>query len=208
MSEIPGKNLRRLLRRGKRPDPTPLLNGLETLWSQPDEVPQGQPFNLSRAYRSAKYRLAHFARESDSASSGIEVISKSLDPFVEAWRPSAVAHNDFYDDQILVLPDGEAALVDLEEAGPGDPMLDVGNFIAHLRWRSRFGRHAEHDASASYLNEFRTAVVERFGWHERELNLREAVCLFRICTNVVRHPQDDWRDRLEAGLTLVNETLG
>ena len=33
-----------------------------------------------------------------------------------------------------------AALVDFEEAGPGDPMLDVGNFIAHLCWRSRFGR--------------------------------------------------------------------
>ena len=138
----------------------------------------------------------------------MERISRSLDVFVEAWRPSAIAHNDFYDDQILVLPDGDVALVDLEEAGPGDPMLDVGNFIAHLRWRSRLGRRLEDDASGSYLNEFRTAAMERFGWYELELNLREAVCLFRICTNVVRHPQDDWRDRLEAGLSLVNESLG
>ena len=208
MSEIPGKNLRRLLRRGEQPDPNPLLDGLATLWSQPDGVQKGQPFNLSGAYRRAKRLLAHFASESEAASSRIERISKSLDTFVEAWRPSTVAHNDFYDDQILVLPDGDVALVDLEEAGPGDPMLDIANFTAHLRWRSRFGRHVEDDANASYLNEFRTAAIERFGWYERDLNLREAVCMFRICTNVVRHPQDDWRDRLEAGLSLVNETLG
>ena len=208
MSEIPGKNLRRLLRRGEQPDPNPLLNGLATLWSQPDGAQKGQPFNLSGAYRSAKRRLVHFARESESASSSMGRISRSLDVFVEAWRPSSVAHNDFYDDQILVLPDGDVALVDLEEAGPGDPMLDIGNFIAHLRWRSRFGRRLEDDASGSYLNEFRSAAMERFGWHERDLNLREAVCLFRICTNVVRHPQNDWCDRLEAGLSLVNESLG
>ena len=207
LSEIPGKNLRRLLRRGQQPDPNPLLDGLATLWTQPDGVQQGQPFNLSGAYRRAKRLLAHFARESEPASSSIERISQSLDAFVEAWRPSAVAHNDFYDDQILVLPDGDVALVDLEEAGPGDPMLDVGNFIAHLRWRSRLGRRLEDDANASYLNEFRTAAIERFGWYERDLDLREAVCLFRICTNVVRHPQDDWRARLESGLSLVDEIL-
>ena len=36
----------------------------------------------------------------------------------------------------------------------------------------------------------------------------QAVCLFRICTNTIRRPQGDWRSRLEAGLSLVNETLG
>lgn len=207
MSEIPGENLRRLLRRGRQPDPNSLLEGLSTLWSQPGGLQQGQPFNLLSAYRRAQGLLAHFARESEPASSSIDRISTSLDAFVEAWRPSAVAHNDFYDDQILVLPNGDVALVDLEEAGPGDPMLDVGNFTAHLRWRSRFGRRQADDANASYLDEFRSAAIERFGWHERELNLREAVCLFRICTNVVRHPQGDWRDRLDAGLALVKETL-
>ena len=207
MSEIPGKNLRRLIRRGRQPDPEPLLRGLETLWTQPDGDGRGRPFNLSGAYRRAKRSFTHFTRDYDSASDSVKKIAKSLDPFVESWRPYTVAHNDFYDDQALALPDGGVAVVDLEEAGPGDPMLDVGNFISHLRWRSRFGRQRENDATATYLDEFRTAAIERFEWDERELNLREAVCLFRICTNAIRHPRDDWRDRLDAGLSLVNELL-
>ena len=52
------------------------------------------------------------------------------------------------------------------------------------------------------------AALERFRWSERELALREAACLFRICTYVIRHPQPDWRGKLETGLSLVNETLG
>ena len=41
-----------------------------------------------------------------------------------------------------------------------------------------------------------------------ELDLREAACLFRICTNAIRHPRADWIGKLEAGLGLVNEALG
>ena len=207
MSEIPGTNLRTLIRRGMQPDPDTLLRGLETLWARPDGGIQGQPFNLSGTYRRAKRSFTHLVRETDAAFVTLSKITKALDPFVESWRPSALAHNDFYDDQILVLPNGDMALVDFEEAGPGDPMLDVGNFIAHLRWRSKFGRQREAEAGPSYLDEFRLAAIERFGWHERELNLREAVCLFRTCTNAVRHPQEDWRGKLESGFSLVNEVL-
>ena len=119
-----------------------------------------------------------------------------------------MAHNDFYDDQMLVTHDGRIALVDFEEAGPGDPMLDVGNFLAHLHWASRFGRHRENDASGAYHPVFRQAALDRFRWSEMDLAFREAVCLFRICTNTIRRPQEDWRDTLAKGLSLVNATLG
>ena len=205
MSEIPGKNLRRLIRKRRHSDPAALLNGLESLWAQPLSG-QGQPFNLLGAYRRAKRSFTYL--EADTASEVMARITRVLDPFVAGWRPSTVAHNDFYDDQLLVLPDGRAALVDFEETGPGDPMLDVGNFIAHLRWRSRFGRHKDADANASYRDELRSAAVDRFGWTERDLDLREGVCLFRTCTNAIRNPKDDWRAKLQAGLALVEETLG
>ena len=109
---------------------------------------------------------------------------------------------------MLVLRDGRIALVDFEEAGPGDPLLDVGNFLAHLRWASRFGRGRRRDGSGAFHQSFRHAALDRFRWTERDLALREAVCLFRICTNAIRRPQADWRGRLQAGLSLVNETLG
>lgn len=208
MSEIPGRNLRRLIRRGIQPDPEPILDGLETLWATDVDETLGQPFNLAGAYRRAKRSFIQMVQDEPSLSQSIARIARHLDPFVNSWRPSAIAHNDFYDDQILVLPDGGMALVDFEESGPGDPMLDAGNFVAHLRWRSRFGRAREDDGATEYLEEFRSAALDRFGWSERDLNLREGVCLFRICTNAVRRPQEDWRDRLGAGLSLVNEVLG
>ena len=112
----------------------------------------------------------------------------ALDPFVETWQPTCIAHNDFYDDQMLALPDGRIAIVDLEEAGLGDPMLDVGNFLAHLRWSSCFAPDQEAKFSESYHDAFRASAMEKFGWDGLELDLREATCLFRISTNAVRRP--------------------
>ena len=87
-------------------------------------------------------------------------------------------------------------------------MLDVGNFLAHLRWAFHFGREQEASAKIAYYSIFRTASLDRLGWSEQELALREAVCLFRVCTNAIRHPRPDWRDRLKEGLSLVNDVIG
>ena len=108
---------------------------------------------------------------------------------------------------MIRIPDGRLALVDFEEAGLGDPLLDVGNFLAHMRWSAHFGREAEAQASGAYHRLLRSAALERFGWEERALNLREAVCIFRVCTNPIRHLAPDWPRRLEVGLSLVNEVL-
>ena len=208
LSEIPGNNLRQRIQAGKLPDPSLLLDGLQTLWSVP-HVPGGaRPFNLSGAYRRAKRSFTQNVRDGGPALRSLNDATRSLDPFVRSWRPTGIAHNDFYDDQMLVLRDGRIALVDFEEAGPGDPMLDVGNFLAHLRWTSCFGRKSRRDGSDALYQALRQAALDRFRWRERDLALREAVCLFRVCTNTIRRPQGDWHSRLEAGLSLVNETLG
>ena len=118
-----------------------------------------------------------------------------------------MAHNDFYDDQMLVLPERRIALVDFEEIAPGDPMIDVGNFLAHLLWSARFAHERQADHCRDYHSALRYAALSRFRWNDRSLAIREAVCLFRICTNAIRHPKADWKDKLEAGLALVNELL-
>ena len=107
---------------------------------------------------------------------------------------------------MLILPDGRVALVDFEETGAGDPLLDVGNFLAHLGWAACFRREAQAEASRIYRHIFRAAALDRFKWNEQDLALREAVCLFRICTNTVRQLQEDWPRRLGEGLSLVLET--
>ncbi len=207
LSEIPGANVRQRMRRGKPPDPEVLLDSLESLWAVPHEGARGRPFDLKGAYRRARRTFRYALRDSDEGLRLLGDATQGLDSFVESWQPSTTAHNDFYDDQILLLPDGRVAVVDFEETGPGDPFLDVGNFLAHHRWASSLGRHREADASGAYYHRFRDAAIERFNWNASDLALREAVCLFRICTNTVRHLRTDWRQNTLEGLALTNEML-
>lgn len=207
-SEIPGKSVRKLIRGGYRLDSEPIFDNLARLWETPYTASKQRPFNLLGAYRRARRVFRQVLRDQDGARLALKQATAVLDPFVKTWQPLGVAHNDFYDDQMIRIPDDRLALVDYEEVGPGDPMLDVGNFLAHTRWSARFGRETESESSGNYHHLFRSAALERFGWEGHALNLREAVCLFRVCTNPIRHLAPDWPQRLTQGLSLVNEVLG
>ena len=204
-SEIPGKNLRSQIRKSDQPAPGLILDGLESLWAVPDGDSASPPFNLPGAYQRAKEILGHTVGKYDDGWQDYRKTVESLDPFIDHWRDTGTARNDFYDDQLVMLPQGKIALVDIEGAGPGDPMLDVGNFLAHLKWSSQVSRWGT--TFGEYHDAFREEALQRFRWAESDLGLREAVCLFRICTNAVRHPREDWRERLAAGLSLENEVL-
>ncbi len=207
LSEVTGANLRRRIRQGGMPDPMPLLAGLDQLWQRPMDSRRGRAFRLTSAFRSARRSFRHHLRDSHGGMQILQEAIGALTPFVRSWAPTATAHNDFYDDQLLVMADGKFALVDFEEAGPGDPLLDIGNFLAHLRWSGVFGKARDAGASVRYYSFFRGAALDRFGWNARSLAYREAVCLFRVCTNLIRHPQGNWRAKLETGLALVSEVL-
>ena len=207
LSEIPGRNMRRQIRKGYIPDTTALLDGLEGLWNT--APPSGaRPFNLPGLYYRAKRSIRNALKDDDRALKDLAGTTGQLDAFVKTWQPSTLAHNDFYDDQMSVLPDGRIALVDFEETGAGDPLLDIGNYLAHLRWMFHFKRRGESDASGAYHTTLREAALERFPWSARELDLREAVCLFRVSTIAVRRPKPDWRATLDEGLKMVNTALG
>ena len=49
--------------------------------------------------------------------------------------------------------------------------------------------------------------VNRFRWDQRDLALREAVCLFRSAPTRSAAPNRDWRTNTLAGLALTNDTL-
>ena len=128
-----------------------------------------------------------------------------LGPFSKAWRPSTLAHNDFYDDQMLVTPDGEIALVDFEETGPGDPLYDVGNMLAHMRWMAWFGNAAE--ARDAYRQRMRSAALDRFGWQPQDLAVRESHALFSLSAWPIHQLRGDWAKSVEIGLELVIRAL-
>lgn len=204
LAGVPGETVRSLIRQGSPPDPQLILDGLAPLWASPLTQDAGRPLDVAAGFRSAT-RLLSQVLQDDGPRQALQRAATALGPFVEAWRPSAVAHNDFYDDQVVLAPSGRLALVDFEETGPGDPLLDVGNFLAHLRRMARTGSAAE--ACDAYRRRFRAAALERFGWEERELALREAYSLFRLSANPFRTLQRDWPQAVQAGLTFAVEAL-
>jgi aminoglycoside phosphotransferase (APT) family kinase protein len=107
-----------------------------------------------------------------------------------------LAHGDFYDDQLLV--GGEhVVILDLDEARPGHPLLDVGNFLAHLSAASRESlRHGFLDA------------CERAGFDLDGVLVFEAAALLALAVGPFRRLEPDWPDRVERIVELAAERLG
>ncbi len=206
--EVPGTNLRDSVRLGTPVDPDRLLADLHSIWSLPASAATTRPFNLAGAFARAQRTFGHALRDDLAGQRLLRAATETLGGFVAAWEPSSAAHNDFYDDQLIAMADGRIALVDFEEAGPGDPMLDVGNFLAHLAWAAADSPLVPSDARPRAYDDVKHAALERFGWNRHDLAMREAVCLFRICTNTVRRIKPDWAQRTRDGLTLTLDTVG
>jgi hypothetical protein len=204
LTEVPGNTVRSLIAKGEPPPPDTILAAIEGLWaaSLPESL---RGFVLRDAYYSTERLLGQVLRDDCEATDLLKSLGLALNDFIEMWRPSASAHNDFYDDQIVVSPDERLFLVDFEEAGPGDPLLDIGNFLAHMRWMSRF--RDDGARFQEYGQDVRDRALARFGWSSRDLALREAFALFRLSTNPVRRLQRDWLERTKGGLALALEAL-
>jgi Ser/Thr protein kinase RdoA (MazF antagonist) len=103
-------------------------------------------------------------------------------------------HGDFYDDQVLVAGDA-AVLIDLDGIRLGHPLLDVGNFLAHLSVRD------EHDAA-------RDAFLDGYGRAaEEHAHLLEAAGLLRLAVGPFRRLEPGWPDEVERRLRLAARRL-
>jgi Ser/Thr protein kinase RdoA (MazF antagonist) len=109
--------------------------------------------------------------------------------------PAAAAlHGDFYDDQVLVR-DGSATLLDLDGIRLGHPLVDVGNFLAHLTARD-LGDSA------------RTAFLEGYGVEPGPaLALMEAAAMLRLAVAPFRRLELDWPTGVKERLGLAVERL-
>jgi hypothetical protein len=204
MDWVPGKTLRRLIQEEAAPDPEVVLAGLAPLWPADADVATLPAYSVQGA---ANYTLPLIRRvlsdgEIDAAlGGGFEEITG----FVHDWRPVSAAHNDFYDDQVIVMPSGQLAVVDFEEAGGGDPLLDVGNLLAHLRWMGTAGPAGQ--PSLDYHKRVWETALHSFGWSASDLALREAFALFHLSANPLRGFQNDGRRRVLEWLDLAGQAL-
>jgi aminoglycoside phosphotransferase (APT) family kinase protein len=201
LANVPGKTVRQLIAEGTPPDPHELLDALAPMWEVPPG--EGRPFDAGGGFRHAE-RVLCGALPEGGQHPVLRKLLETLRPCTEAWRPSSLAHNDFYDDQMIVTPSGRIALVDFEEAGPGDPVLDLATMLAHLRWMARFLQAERYE---TYRSNLRDAALLRFGWEQRTLDVWEAYQLFRLAANPIRHFRDGSLAKVQAVLTMALETL-
>ncbi|MXZ91525.1 MAG: hypothetical protein F4W95_14460 [Chloroflexi bacterium] len=201
--EAAGRNLRAMLAAGEQPDIDAVLDCIESVWDLPfsDTLP---PYDLLEHHRGARRTVARGAQDDDTYRE-LERAVKELAPFAGGWRPTGMAHNDFYDDQMVARPDGGIVMVDYDSIGPGEPMLDIGRFLAYAKHGAAKGKA---DGYAACYETFRAAALARYAWPEHELNLREAVCLFGLCGFPATRPGKRAMGRLQEGIGMVNELLG
>jgi hypothetical protein len=115
-----------------------------------------------------------------------------------------IVHGDLYEAQILV--DGDRlGLLDLDDLGPGDPLLDAANFCAHLLILGACGPPAP--AVLGYREELRAAFLRLLDADPAELDWREAYCLLRLASGPFRVLHPDWPRRTAARLALATDVL-
>lgn len=119
---------------------------------------------------------------------------------LERSTPSAIIHADFHHTNVLV--DGSAIhLIDFDEMAWGDPMVDVGRFLASLRVPARRA-HGDLSALDGPGHTFLEEYLKRTAGDERRARLYEAAALLISAGSSFRMQRKNWA--LETGL-LVDE---
>ena len=106
-----------------------------------------------------------------------------------------VTHGDFYDDQLLVAPK-QVVILDLDEARPGNPLVDVGNFLAHLSAQS------EEEHRAVFLDACADAGFDLTG-----VLTFEAAALLALAVRPFRHLEPAWPTGVEELIELAAARL-
>jgi hypothetical protein len=119
----------------------------------------------------------------------------------EEW----IVHGDLYENQVLV--DGESfGLLDLDDLGPGDPLLDAANFSAHLLVLGTAGPPGA-GTILRYREELRAAFCRRLDADPAALAWRESYCLLRLASGPFRVLHPDWPRRMADRLDLASGVL-
>jgi len=116
-----------------------------------------------------------------------------------------IVHGDLYENQILV--DGDTVgLIDLDDLGPRDPLLDAANWSAHLLLLGTYGAPAA-GVIRRYREDLRAAFCRRLDAGPADLAWREAYCLLRLATGPFRVLHPDWPRRMAHRLAPATEAL-
>jgi hypothetical protein len=197
MEELAGDTLRVRLKAGRLPWPPPteyrrLLDVLRGV-----DLPGTTP--VASRTRHGVGHAAMLATVLPDQAARLDRLIGALEPAIEraALRSGATIHGDLYEAQLVVDDDRIIGLIDIDDAGPGDPLDDLASVLGHLRYRettardSTLRRHLGGYAD-SLRREFRT-TVEELGVDPSELDVVTGAVLVGLATGPFRVQQRGWR---------------
>jgi hypothetical protein len=190
---MPGTALRtRLLRNQSLPAPARLAAVPATV-ARPvalDRLPE--PDDRRHPARLAEYAAGLLGHVLPDARADLGRVVDAVAAGVGAgWAPSTLVHGDLYDDQLFVDDEFGLGLIDLDDAGPGDPVLDAANLCAHLLAMAAVAPGASarlvayHDLVRSEYRARLDVSPVGFAW-------REALALLLLATGPFRVLAADW----------------
>lgn len=134
----------------------------------------------------------------------VAAVARGIDSDPADRRP---VHGDLYEAQVLVDDDGTLGLVDLDDLGRGDPLLDAATFSAHLVALALLPGPATARILA-YRAELRRAFLDHLGAPERSLRWREAYAMLLLAPGPFRALASNWpakvTTRVEAATHLLH----
>jgi aminoglycoside phosphotransferase (APT) family kinase protein len=122
-----------------------------------------------------------------------------------SFTPCAI-HNDFSADQVLWQADGQVALLDLDNLGMGDPMADLGTFVAQLKQDALRGLLPVAAANAltdKFVQAYAALVPHH--WHAQRFHTHTAARLLRRAAEPFRQREANWIQAVEDTLHLAEE---
>ncbi|MGH2529040.1 MAG: phosphotransferase [Actinomycetota bacterium] len=193
-SPLPGRSLRELLvDEAKLPSPRRVVELVHRVGAVPWRT-GGAPRPQDRDVLSVGRLLAHLLPH---RSNDIEDAAADLAERAGAVAPGPTVHGDLYEGQVFVGERNGMGLIDLDDAGPGDPLLDAANFLAHLSVLSASAPGARRRPIA-YRALLRPLLLEGLGASEADLAWREALCMLKLATGPFRVLSARWPSRVEA----------
>lgn len=115
-------------------------------------------------------------------------------------------HADFSADQVLLTNDGGVAILDLDNAGNGDPMADLGAFAAQLELDALFGLlPSAHMAAALDAIQIGYQNAAPCHFDPERLRTHTAARLLRLAVEPFRQRRPDWHTLAAAILQRAEE---
>jgi aminoglycoside phosphotransferase len=126
-------------------------------------------------------------------------------------RPGTLVHGDLHEAQLIVVDGTITGLLDVDDAGIGDPVDDIATLLGHLRYRALTTPVPEAAARLhAYTDELREAMVAEVassGLDSTIIDNATAAVLVGLATGPFRIQMDGWREVVHQLLDLVDELL-